>query len=681
MPVRLLRPYNGQNVGTIYSGPDESILRATGTADDYVELATNYVPTGSSSFRAYATSFSLSSPAGAIVAALTDPFRGQGRGVTTYATTGTVPGQLALNNNTVTVGGTAGVAGTVYTLSVIATSGDGSQSVTGTFNFKAVSFSYNAGTPGYSGGSSGPVTPVIPPIVLPTASLRAAMTDLTNAVSVYAQNASIAIDTTVPGPLGSSTIGYTGKGTGDFGSFQRNNLIPASDTSDPGVISWWKYNDPLDPFLYSTETAYLRQGTTSFTGPTQNVNPIPGGAWFNAHVSEFTNAGATITPGIQTDLRLTEGAGGNMPVAHKINIGPILTQAAGIPIIMPEGDDGYYSQFLYFLQDMKAAGLVGSLNVTPNNYLRGNNAGFMTLAQVQQFRAAGWGMVCDSSMDDSQFTSAADIETAMNGPAGNKFDPTKPGSGGIGLNAVRQYIKDNGLQDGFGGENHIGVAQGAMYDLGTASTSNTVTFSTDGGANVTLSAAFTRTPVVGDLAFGPGIARGVNVKTVTDTTHVVLQNADGSAAVVPNPGTTNRIMFRQAPGAFPWDAMAQRLKTEGFLTARISADPGRGWPTRYGLGGRQYYLPWYSMAGNTNTFAGTYKPVIDKAIQLGNSIILGVHGNAPKANPDTLNSPQEETVQTWMYLAQLQAQGKCLIMPRPLAYSKYWTKPDTVPAS
>lgn len=42
MPVRLLRPYAGQAVGTTYHGTDETVLLATGTADSRIELATDY---------------------------------------------------------------------------------------------------------------------------------------------------------------------------------------------------------------------------------------------------------------------------------------------------------------------------------------------------------------------------------------------------------------------------------------------------------------------------------------------------------------------------------------------------------------------------------------------------------------------------------------------------------------
>lgn len=44
MPVRLIKSYNGQAAGTLYFGADEDQLRATGNADDQIELATDYAP-------------------------------------------------------------------------------------------------------------------------------------------------------------------------------------------------------------------------------------------------------------------------------------------------------------------------------------------------------------------------------------------------------------------------------------------------------------------------------------------------------------------------------------------------------------------------------------------------------------------------------------------------------------
>lgn len=46
MPVRLTRPYQGQAVNTLYWGPDEATLRATGGADDNLEAASDYGSAG-----------------------------------------------------------------------------------------------------------------------------------------------------------------------------------------------------------------------------------------------------------------------------------------------------------------------------------------------------------------------------------------------------------------------------------------------------------------------------------------------------------------------------------------------------------------------------------------------------------------------------------------------------------
>lgn len=42
MPVRLLKPYNGQAANTTYWGNDESAMRGSGIADDQLELASDY---------------------------------------------------------------------------------------------------------------------------------------------------------------------------------------------------------------------------------------------------------------------------------------------------------------------------------------------------------------------------------------------------------------------------------------------------------------------------------------------------------------------------------------------------------------------------------------------------------------------------------------------------------------
>lgn len=158
MPVRLLRPYNGQNANTLYVGTDEAILRAIGIADDYIENATNFVPFASQAFRAFASSFSTGSPAGSFITSFSNPFAGQGRGITTYTLTGTVPPQVALSatGRTLVVGSTAAVAGTIYSVNVTATSGDGLLTTQpATLNFMAMAQLPLVG--GYGG-----TVPVIP---------------------------------------------------------------------------------------------------------------------------------------------------------------------------------------------------------------------------------------------------------------------------------------------------------------------------------------------------------------------------------------------------------------------------------------------------------------------------------------------------------------------------------------
>lgn len=171
MPVRLLRPYNGQNANTLYVGTDEAILRAIGIADDYIENATNFVPFASQAFRAFASSFSTGSPVGSFITSFSNPFAGQGRGITTYTLTGTVPPQVALSatGRSLVVGSTAAVAGTIYSVNVTATSGDGLLTTQpATLSFMAtVQLPLVAG----GGGTPGPA-PTPTPTPTPTPSAR-----------------------------------------------------------------------------------------------------------------------------------------------------------------------------------------------------------------------------------------------------------------------------------------------------------------------------------------------------------------------------------------------------------------------------------------------------------------------------------------------------------------------------
>lgn len=84
---------------------------------------------GGVALRASAKLFLASASAGTTLATLNDPYAGKGYGTTTYATFGTVPGQLALSGANINKGASAAVVGTSYAIGVVATSGDGKHSV------------------------------------------------------------------------------------------------------------------------------------------------------------------------------------------------------------------------------------------------------------------------------------------------------------------------------------------------------------------------------------------------------------------------------------------------------------------------------------------------------------------------------------------------------------------------
>lgn len=84
------------------------------------------------------TLFAVSTSTGTTIGTLVDPYAGMGLGATTYATYGTVPAQLALSGANVNATSTPGVANTVYPISVLATSGDGTRKVGETVSFLSV---------------------------------------------------------------------------------------------------------------------------------------------------------------------------------------------------------------------------------------------------------------------------------------------------------------------------------------------------------------------------------------------------------------------------------------------------------------------------------------------------------------------------------------------------------------
>lgn len=82
-------------------------------------------------------SFLSNISSGALIAALSDPFAGQGLGTTSYATYGTVPGQLVLSGSNINAGASAAVGGSSYSIGVEAISGDGKRRVGETLTFAA----------------------------------------------------------------------------------------------------------------------------------------------------------------------------------------------------------------------------------------------------------------------------------------------------------------------------------------------------------------------------------------------------------------------------------------------------------------------------------------------------------------------------------------------------------------
>lgn len=274
MPVRLTRPYNGQNTNTLYVGSDEAILRAIGIADDYVELASNYVapsiPSVAQSFRAFASSFSTASPAGSFITSFSNPFAGQGRGITTYTLTGTVPPQVALSATSrfLVIGSTPATAGSIYTVNVTAKSGDGLLTTQAfTFNFLAVAQSQLVG------GSGGNPTPTPNPNPTP-------LTTYANNTLVYANNSDYSVYL-IPIQQRITSLGYST--TNNFGT------SPNTPTGDTIYGSLVKFQNTLD---YIEASAAATQDNT-LAGNNVLLSGLP--AWasrFQSIETRLTTLGA-----------------------------------------------------------------------------------------------------------------------------------------------------------------------------------------------------------------------------------------------------------------------------------------------------------------------------------------------------------------------------------------------------
>lgn len=479
---------------------------------------------------------------------------------------------------------------------------------------------------------------------LPVHQLLADFEDTTG-VAVSSSAATFALDNTRR-LTGSASIGYVGKSNGDMGVFTKTNVFNG-DPSTLGAVMFAVYNDPQDPGLLGTLIPRLRNGSTTSSAPQSNATPKPGWFFVSKHVSDYSPALSVVG---QYDFVVAFNAAG-APANQKINIDTVAANVNGIPSILLQCDDTLIGQTGALKDDLNAAStaaglttpLRATLYVAPKNIAKG--PGNSQLSAIRACRDAGWGISLDGTEDDTQMVAAVDLETAINGPVDNRFNPAVPGSGGVSLNAGRQFLRDNDLLDGKGGENHFCYPNGSTA---AAQPSSAVAAATSDGASpstLTFAAAPTRAVVVGDTYYGAG-PRGLTVASLNGT--------DGKSVTLTGvvPAGTYKVLFRDESGPFQFGELAERAQTEGFLSGRISAGEPQGFPSRYGVGDQAMYLNAISIAGFTFDAIKSY---IDGAMKLGNAVILLIHGYD---NGAYLNVDRTVFQQVLAYAAPLVAAGK-----------------------
>jgi hypothetical protein len=356
MPVRLVRPYNGQNANTVYSGTDENILRCIGIADDYVELAANYVPRETQVFRAFANTFSVAAPVGQVISTFSNPFAGQGRGVTTYALTGTVPGQIALSSTgrSLVVGASAATAGTIYTVNVVATSGDGLLTTQpATFSFGAVS---QLATAGGSGGATPGPTPT------PTPAANFVATDNTSwetAIASATAGQIIEIQANIPAPTTSKRLAVTP------GVTIRPMAGNTYSVGTAGQTAGYSYN--VDASAGQTALTVIATGVMYYVGNSY-ASGVPAtnarGGWrflcgkgqFNAGISGIRGAGA----GNSVEVSIIFEDSAAYPVQFDC-YGPTITNSGG-DLVSTMG----YGGFNTTVDQHNAASMVSVYDATVN---------------------------------------------------------------------------------------------------------------------------------------------------------------------------------------------------------------------------------------------------------------------------------------------------------------------------
>lgn len=218
--------------------------------------------------------------------------------------------------------------------------------------------------------------------------------------SIASSFGQIPIDLTVA--AGSSSNSAIGTVSGSWGFVDDGGpfLVVAE------IISGFTTNDTLK-FALSSDAFATKSETMTYTHHAYRAgeNMIYFMGYPDANT--FIGAGGESFSSTFNTLQITATSAGGT-VGGTMRIHGIWKWHRMRPTVTLQFDDGWLTQYTSAFQYMAARGLVGDVGVIK---VRVGNAGYMSLAQMQEMYSAGWGMVVhgDKPHNDASFTTQQQI--------------------------------------------------------------------------------------------------------------------------------------------------------------------------------------------------------------------------------------------------------------------------------
>jgi hypothetical protein len=303
-------------------------------------------------------------------------------------------------------------------------------------------------------------------------------------------------------------------------------------------------------------------------GLQEDVQSMPRGkTWISRHVSEM---GANVPVGsgaLQVRTRFSLYASGGQQ--GRMTTDCFVVQSKGIPTSLITMDDGYVEQFTVARPIANARGLKLCFHPNPAavDLGDGGNLNYMTTAMLQQADSEGH-LICCDNVGDLPYTSFATRALAVKAYTDN-----------------RAWLIARGLTRGI----DFGCYPGGNYAAPPVKAQSTG--ATVAGAAVTLAGAPGLTLVQGMRVYALGLPTGgTTIATVTDQTHITLNNAPSASATT--------FLFVDETGEFAGTKLPDDLRAAGAKLMRTNrAVFGTTTLTRWGFGDQDMYLTGHGYTG------------------------------------------------------------------------------------